>query len=211
MCAQSCAAGVKSMDLVRSPKPIAAGRAEPKRLLVVGPLGQGVGLLVDALALAAEHAGWDIATTDCMLPALRRGTCASLVRLGEPAGGPSKPADLLLAFGLPGALEAQRLLAARGTGLALVEQSLWQRRRRFLSGADSLVLDRRIRCWPAGSSNTSALSRIWTMLGWVSGRLELPLEAWRRALNGSLPRRLNLAAQLAFDQGRTIGHRASRF
>jgi hypothetical protein len=55
------------------------------------------------------------------------------------------------------------------------------------------------------------MTKVWTLLGWLSARIALPQEVWRPALDASVPRRMRLAAQLAFAQGRAIDSHPRRF
>ncbi|HWC89456.1 MAG TPA: hypothetical protein VG433_07375 [Pirellulales bacterium] len=187
-------------------------------MLIVGPLGQGVGLAADALALAAAESGSPVATADCTRPALGRRACAALVRLGGAAGASPGAADLLLAFGMAAAVEARPLLSPTGSGLVLAPARRSWRLGAALDGPlldgplfDGPLFDERMRCWPRPASAAVPITGVWTLLGWLSARVALPQRAWRPALEGSVPRRLSAAAQLAFAQGRAIDGRRRRF
>jgi hypothetical protein len=111
------------------------------------------------------------------------------------------------------ALEARPLLSPTGSGLVLTPARRPWRLGAALDGLllDGPVIDGRIRCWSGLASAAVPITGVWTLLGWLSARVALPQHAWRPALEGSVPRRLSLAAQLAFAQGRAIDHRRRRF
>lgn len=223
------AAQGEAMDFVRptaAAAPCLIGRATAARVLIVGPFGQGVGLAADALALAAEHSGSPATTVACMRPALERRACATLVRLGDVSDASASSADLLLAFDLAAAVAARPLLSPSGLGLVLTLPQLFggngRLRKAFegrmldgavleSTGLESTGLDGRFRCWPGRTRADAPLARAWTLLGWLSRQITLPHDAWRPALEASVPRRLNLAAQLAFARGRAIDARLRRF
>ncbi|HEX4147641.1 MAG TPA: hypothetical protein VHY20_01580 [Pirellulales bacterium] len=197
------------MDFVRSKTNcglLATGQAGAQRILIVGPLGQGVGLMADAITLAAARAGSPAGTFEFMRPGLARRTCAAVVRLGSSSHSAAGSADFLLAVGAAAALEARPLLAACGAGLAMVDARSSDLRRPM---CDRLY-DARIRCWIAPGAAQAPLSRAWMMLGWLSGRLAWPLAGWREVLADSVPRRMSMAARVAFEQGRLIDCRAGR-
>ncbi|HEY5311939.1 MAG TPA: hypothetical protein VIK18_05445 [Pirellulales bacterium] len=201
------------MDFVRpsAAASLSLGRARAARVLIVGPLGQGVGLATDALALAAAQSGSPAATVACMRPALGQRACATLVRLGDVSDARPDSADLLLAFGVAAAIEARSLLSPTGTGLVLTQPRPAGWRSRLGAACDASLLDGRIRCWPGPIAAEAQLARVWTLLGWLSARIGLSQKVWRPVLHASVPRRLSVAAQLAFAAGRAIDSGPQRF
>jgi Pyruvate/2-oxoacid:ferredoxin oxidoreductase gamma subunit len=186
------------MDIVR-PKTIDRPVAGAAGILIVGPLGQGVGLAADALALAAARAGLTVATSEFMRPALGRRACAALVRIGQASNPGRGSAHWLLAFGAAAALEARPLLAETGSGLALVPSP-----GAIGHGRLGPMFDRRVRWWAGPAIADAPSAKVWAMLGWLSGRVALPMAAWREALEALVPGRLSGAAKSAFQQGRLV-------
>jgi indolepyruvate ferredoxin oxidoreductase beta subunit len=150
-------------------------------IVLAGLGGQGVLKASDIVAEAAFRAGMDVKKSELHGMSQRGGSVTSDVRFGARVLSPMIPpgeADFLVALE-PTQVENNRALLAAG-GTLIAPEAL------------------------ASGKLRSAKSLNVALLGILSTRLEIPIEAWLNAIRANLPEK-SLAVNLeAFEAGRSI-------
>ena len=198
-------------------RPEGGNRADDTVGVVVGGVGgQGILLASTVIARAAMHAGFDVKTNEVHGMAQRGGSVVAQIRFGRKVFSPLVPLGSARAIGALEAVEALRYAnLAAPDALAVVSTQ------RILpvtvsSGGSSYPADldeRLLTVFPrlvrldaprmaieAGHVKAANL----VVVGAMSAGLGLPPEAWKAAIEQSVPRRhveLNLAA---FERGRAF-------
>jgi len=148
-------------------------------IIVAGLGGQGVLKASDIIALAAFRTGLDVKKAEVHGMSQRGGSVQSDVRFGEKVESPMVPrgeGDFLIVLAPEGLEASQPYLKPGG----------------ILIGPDRICEDR----LPNRKSLNIAL------LGFLSGHLAIPGDAWRAAIEASLPARVLEANLGAFEFGR---------
>lgn len=148
-------------------------------VIVAGLGGQGVLKASDIIALAAFRTGLDVKKAEVHGMSQRGGSVQSDVRFGPKVESPMVPrgeGDYLVVLA-PEGLEASRPYLRDGG---------------VLIGPDRICEDR----LPNRRSLNIAL------LGYLSGHLEIPGDAWKAAIEASLPAKVVPANLAAFEFGR---------
>jgi hypothetical protein len=186
-------------------RPALAGTRRCESVLVLGSLGDGVGLLHDLLVSAAERSGQTVIARQSHRRDKLGTTAQALVRL-QGRGSPisDQPADLLVAFDCLSAGEGFPLLKPEARALVRVP-GRFRNRSRF--GA---LADPRVETWQELPLVGRRLAAPCWAAGWLSGSLEIASDAWREALEEQIPRRQRAFAQAAFDGGRLAALSAVR-
>jgi indolepyruvate ferredoxin oxidoreductase beta subunit len=189
-------------------------------ITIVGVGGQGILLASDVLAHAAAFAGYDVKKTELHGMAQRGGSVSSEVRFGAAIHSPVIPdgeTDVLVAFELLEALRSAHCVRAGGSVLA---DDLRLRPAVRPPGAPAYPDDvagllhaaaGRVLILPAArlaaeAGNARAANTV--LLGALSGSLDLPPEAWQRALAANLRPALLEVNLRAFESGRKAASRA---
>jgi indolepyruvate ferredoxin oxidoreductase beta subunit len=194
-------------------------RADVTNVVIAGVGGQGIILASDVLARAAVCAGRDVKRSEIHGMAQRGGSVTSEIRFGRRVWSPviaDGEVDVLVALEI---LEAARHAHRLRKGGAIIASSLRIRPAVRPPGAPPypLDIDERLRAavdnlvlldapaLAAQAGNARAANTV--LLGALSCWLDLPPDAWRRALEGSLRPQLLDANLRAFDLGRRAAGR----
>jgi indolepyruvate ferredoxin oxidoreductase beta subunit len=196
--------------------------AEVTNIAVVGVGGQGIILASDIIAQAAMCAGHDVKKNEVHGMAQRGGSVVSEVRFGRRVRSPLIPegqVDVLVALELlEGVRHAHRL---RPDGM-IIADDLRIRPAVHPPGAPEYPEDAGTRLREAGDNvlivqagrlaekagNVRAANTV--LIGLLSRRLQLPLDAWREALGSCLRPSLVEVNLRAFDLGRRAAASARR-
>jgi len=194
-------------------------RADVTNVVIAGVGGQGIILASDVVARAAVCAGRDVKRSEIHGMAQRGGSVTSEIRFGRRVWSPviaDGEVDVLVALEI---LEAARHAHRLREGGAIIASSLRIRPAVRPPGAPPypLDIDERLRAavdnlvlldapaLAAQAGNARAANTV--LLGALSCWLDLPPDAWRRALEGSLRPQLLDANLRAFDLGRRAAGR----
>jgi indolepyruvate ferredoxin oxidoreductase, beta subunit len=184
--------------------------------ILTGVGGQGILLSSDILCLVGMAAGYDVKKTDVHGMAQRGGSVISHVRLADRVFSPMVPtgaADYLLSFEK---LEACRWLHyLRPNGVVVVNDEAiptlaLESKMPYPDDSEILNLLRcqagEVRLVPAGSlaaglGNPRVANVI--LLGTLSRFVDVPVEAWHRAIEERVPPKFRELNRRAFELGRT--------
>jgi indolepyruvate ferredoxin oxidoreductase beta subunit len=194
---------------------------ETTSVLMVGVGGQGIVVASDVLAQAASHAGYDVKKSEVHGMSQRGGSVTSDVRYGErvysPRTAPGE-VDYLVAFEK---LEALRFLHYLAPGGILIVNDQEILPATVTSGGAEYprdILERlaertsHVEIIPAVELATKAgnvRAANTALLGALSRHLDLPLEAWKEALQERIPAKALEVNLKVFDVARRIKSRAA--
>jgi indolepyruvate ferredoxin oxidoreductase beta subunit len=184
-------------------------------VVLVGVGGQGILLASEIVARAAMHAGFDVKTNEVHGMAQRGGSVVAQVRYGKKVHSPLVCEGTAAVLGALEQIEAIRFAHFLAPGGLAVVSSQAIVPVTVSSGQASYpadVADRLAAVFPrlaylhadklaASAGNARAANVV--ILGAMSNGLDLPLEAWRAAIRGSVSHKHLDVNLRAFELGRT--------
>ncbi len=181
-------------------------------ILMVGVGGQGIILASDILAAAALQAGWDAKKSEIHGMSQRGGSVFSHVRFGRKIFSPVIPeggADVLLSLELMETLRWTAFAHAGTEFIVLNEKILPTSTESYPAGVEeeikslapgAILLDPASLIEKIGDKKYLNVA----LCGSLAGKLTLPEEAWRAAVEGHVPRGTFEANWRAFGLGRSL-------
>lgn len=185
-----------------------------KTVLLCGVGGQGTILAADLLAFGCMKAGLDVKVSEIHGMAQRGGAVTTVVRVGEDVKSMVSDlgaADIIVAFETTEALRNLPQLKEDGslivndvvirplpvlTGAA----SMPERARERLEAAGALLIDADGIARAAGNAKCANVA----LVGALSARLDVPVEAWEEAVAERVPAKTVEANLAAFRAGRAL-------
>lgn len=185
-----------------------------KTVLLCGVGGQGTILAADLLAFGCMKAGLDVKVSEIHGMAQRGGAVTTVVRVGEDVKSMVSDlgaADIIVAFettealrNLPQLKEDGSLIvndvAIRPLPVLTGAASMPERARERLEAAGALLIDADGIARAAGNAKCANVA----LVGALSARLDVPVEAWEEAVAERVPAKTVEANLAAFRAGRAL-------